>query len=264
MQAEIITIGDELLIGQVIDTNSAFIAKALNGMGVEVYQITSVHDDGEQIKTSLQNALQRVKVVIITGGLGPTKDDITKKVLCDFFNTELVANTDVERHVRELYRERTNVLNCLTATQWLVPASATILPNRIGSAPIMTFHEKGKVVFSLPGVPKEMETGIEEQVIPYLQRWSANQGEKEKIQHINVKVAGIPESALALLIGDWENNLPPFIHLAYLPSQDRITLRVSAYYDEKEDASYETELKQKIAELQALVRPYLVDVEKFL
>ena len=137
MRAEIITIGDELLIGQVVDTNSAWMAERLNEVGISLHQITSVHDNREHILKALDEAFSRADIVLTTGGLGPTKDDITKHVLCEYFHTTLVEDPTVREHIHNLYKERPEVLNRLTATQWLVPASATILPNRVGSAPIM-------------------------------------------------------------------------------------------------------------------------------
>ena len=144
MKAEIITIGDELLIGQVVDTNSAWMAERLNEVGISLYQITSVHDDREHILKALDEALSRVDIVFTTGGLGPTKDDITKNVLCEYFDTQLVENEQVRTHIYDLYKERPEALNRLTATQWLVPEKATILPNRVGSAPIMVFENEVK------------------------------------------------------------------------------------------------------------------------
>ena len=145
MRAEIITIGDELLIGQVVDTNSAWMAQRLNEVGISLHQITSVHDDREHILKALDEAFSRADIVLTTGGLGPTKDDITKHVMCEYFGTQLVEDPQVRTHIHELYKDRPEALNRLTATQWLVPASATILTNRVGSAPIMVFEYKSKV-----------------------------------------------------------------------------------------------------------------------
>ena len=141
MKAEIITIGDELLFGQVVDTNSAWMAQRLNEVGIELYQITSVHDDRQHILTAIEEAFSRADIVLTTGGLGPTKDDITKHVMCEYYHTTLVEDPRVREHIHILYQERPDVLNRLTATQWMVPASATILPNRVGSAPIMVFEK---------------------------------------------------------------------------------------------------------------------------
>lgn len=254
MRAEVITIGDELLIGQVIDTNSAFMAEHLNEQGIELYQITSVHDDANHIRRAVEEALDRVDLVITTGGLGPTKDDITKRVLCEFFSTDLVASAEVEAHVRELYKDRSDVLNRLTETQWMVPRSATILPNRVGSAPLMCWHlASGKMLFSLPGVPYEMEIAMREQVLPYIQSAiSASNGEKENITHCTIMVSGIPESSLALLLESWEDALPTDIHLAYLPKDGTIRLRLSGYGINPERVYAEKE------KLKVLVRDYMV------
>ena len=149
MRAEIITIGDELLIGQVVDTNSAWMAERLNEQGIELYQITSVHDSREHILNALDEAFGRVDVVLTTGGLGPTKDDITQTVLCEYFDTHLVEDIRVREHIHDLYRDRPDVLNKLTATQWLVPECAEILENRVGSAPLMVFHKGRKILAGL-------------------------------------------------------------------------------------------------------------------
>ena len=170
MNVSIIAIGDELLIGQVIDTNSAWMAQILNESGIEVYQVTSVHDQKEHILEAIDSAFGRVDVVLTTGGLGPTKDDITKHVLCEYFDTTLVADADVEKHIMQLYSHRADVLNRLTATQWMVPACATILPNRVGSAPLMVFAKGEKLLITMPGVPYEMKVAMQEQVMPYLNK----------------------------------------------------------------------------------------------
>lgn len=225
MRAEIITIGDELLIGQVVDTNSAFMAEQLNLVGIELYQVTSVHDDAEHIRRAVTEALSRVDVVITTGGLGPTKDDITKSVLCELFGAKLIPSAEVEANVRNIYKDRPEVLNRLTETQWLVPDNCTILTNRIGSAPLMYWRmPENKSLFSLPGVPREMEVAMTEQVMPILRKQHS-----EQITHRTILVSGIPESSLALHIEDFENNLPANIHLAYLPKQHTIRLRLSGY-----------------------------------
>lgn len=248
MRAEIITIGDELLIGQVVDTNSAFMAEELNKIGIELYQVTSVHDDAEHIRKAVTEALQRVDVVITTGGLGPTKDDITKNVLCELFNGKLVPDKAVEAHVRELYKDRPDVLNRLTETQWLVPDNCTVLPNRLGSAPIMYWPQSR--LFSLPGVPKEMEVAMREQVLPILTK-----GNTEQITHRTIIVSGIPESALALHIEDFENNLPEQIHLAYLPKDGTIRLRLSGYGVPAE------RVEEQQRKLIALTRQWLIATE---
>ena len=257
MRAEIITIGDELLIGQVVDTNSAWMGERLNEAGIELYQITSVHDNREHILKAIDEAFSRVDIVLTTGGLGPTKDDITKNVMCEYFNTTLVENVRVRTHIQDLYKDRPDALNRLTATQWLVPESATILPNRVGSAPIMVFErclgvqefssseefkiQNSKFLIALPGVPHEMKIAMTEQVLPFLRlKAKGERREARDIVHRTILVHGIPESKLAILIEDWENALPAYIHLAYLPKDGIIRLRLSSYGEatEKEVQSY--------------------------
>ena len=174
MRAEIITIGDELLIGQVVDTNSAWMAEQLNAYGIELYQITSVHDSREHILMALNEAFNRADIVLTTGGLGPTKDDITKQVLCEYFGTHLIEDARVRAHINQLYKERPDVLNRLTATQWLVPESAEILENRVGSAPLMVFHHGKQLLAAMPGVPYEMKIAMEEQILPYIGHTTAS------------------------------------------------------------------------------------------
>ena len=251
MRAEIITIGDELLIGQVVDTNSAFMAEELNKVGIELYQITSVHDDAAHIAAAVMEALSQVDVVITTGGLGPTKDDITKHVLCELMGGHLVPDKSVEAHIRDLYKDRPAVLNRLTETQWLVPDNCTVLPNRVGSAPLMYWQtQEGKQLFSLPGVPFEMETAMREQVLPILA-----QGQTAQITHRTIVVSGIPESALAIHIEAFENALPENIHLAYLPKNHTIRLRLSGYGVPVE--AVETEQRKLIA----LTKQWLIATE---
>ena len=251
MRAEIITIGDELLIGQVVDTNSAWMAQRLNEVGIELYQITSVHDDREHILKALDEAFSRADIVLTTGGLGPTKDDITKHVMCEYFGTTLVEDPRVREHIHELYKEREDVLNRLTATQWLVPESATILPNRVGSAPIMVFEQTGKLLVALPGVPHEMKIAMTEQVLPYI--GSKGRGE---IIHRTMMLYGIAESTLALKIEEWENALPQSMHLAYLPKDGIIRLRLSSYGEATKE-----EIEQQLANLKPLIADYLIATE---
>lgn len=269
MKAEIITIGDELLIGQVVDTNSAWMAERLNEAGIELYQITSVHDDREHILKALDEAFSCADIVLTMGGLGPTKDDITKHVMCEYFGTSLVEDIHVRAHIHELYKERPEVLNRLTATQWLVPESATILPNRVGSAPIMVFEyevegerlkvkgEEKKMLIAMPGVPHEMKIAMTEQVLPYLRlKVKGERRETGDIIHRTIMLAGIPESTLAIRIEDWENALPDSMHLAYLPKDGTIRLRLSSY-----GKASETEMDAQIATLTPLIADYLIATE---
>ena len=268
MRAEIITIGDELLIGQVVDTNSAWMAERLNEAGIELYQITSVHDDREHILKALDEAFSRADIVLTTGGLGPTKDDITKHVMCEYFGTTLVEDSRVREHIHELYKERPDVLNRLTATQWLVPESATILPNRVGSAPIMVFEQTGKLLVALPGVPHEMKIAMREQVMPFLEFRERSQSELQngasaysleasgEIIHHTMMLYGIAESTLALKIEEWENALPQSMHLAYLPKDGIIRLRLSSYGEATKE-----EIEQQLANLKPLIAGNLIATE---
>ena len=247
MRAEIITIGDELLIGQVVDTNSAWMAERLNEIGIELYQITSVHDTREHIIAALDEAFSRADLVLTTGGLGPTNDDITKHVLCEYFGTHLVEDARVRTHIEQLYSSRPDVLNRLTATQWLVPESAEILENRVGSAPLMVFHHGKQLLASMPGVPYEMKIAMEEQILPYIGRATTS------IIHKTLQVCGIPESALAILLEDFERQKPSSVHLAYLPKDGIIRLRLSSYGE-----NTEAEMQKLFEQLKDLVRDYMI------
>lgn len=278
MKAEIITIGDELLIGQVVDTNSAWMAQRLNEAGISLHQVTSVHDDRQHILRALDEAFSRVDIVLTTGGLGPTKDDITKHVLCEYFHTTLIEDPIVREHIHSLYKERPDVLNRLTATQWLVPESATILTNRVGSAPIMVLplsHSAAsntqypiggtpsdsaasrKFLISMPGVPYEMQVAMTEQVMPYIEA-IRRLGDKARGQviHRTILLAGIPESTLAIRIEAWEDALPGTMHLAYLPKDGTIRLRLSTYGEATAE-----EIDAQIAALLPLISDYVIALE---
>lgn len=260
MNAEIIAIGDELLIGQVVDTNSSWMESHLNQLGINVLQSTCVHDEKDQIMTCLTATLHRADLVLITGGLGPTKDDITKQVLCTYFHTVLVENESVHQHVLDLYRNRPSVLNTLTATQWMVPQCCTVIPNDVGSAPIMWFSVDNKIVISMPGVPYEMQYGMEHHILPKLKEYTTQQ----YIVHYTLLVQGIAESALALRIAAWEEALPQYMHLAYLPKDGIIRLRLTAIISASaisSKASLETEVQQQIDQLVPLINEYLIATE---
>ena len=255
MRAEIITIGDELLIGQVVDTNSAWMAEKLNEQGIELYQITSVHDDRNHIIAALDEAFSRVDIVLTTGGLGPTKDDITKHVLCEYFGTHLIEDAAVRAHIKELYRDRPDVLNRLTETQWLVPENAVILPNRVGSAPLMVFHKGTQILACMPGVPYEMKIAMEEQILPYIQNVQCvkDHVQKASIYHKTLQVTGIPESSLAILLEEYENAMPETLHMAYLPKDGVIRLRLSSYGTMREE-----EIGKWFEDLKSRVKDYLI------
>ncbi|MGS0526847.1 competence/damage-inducible protein A [Zobellia nedashkovskayae] len=244
MLAEIITIGDEILIGQIVDTNSVFIAKELNKIGVSVYQITSIQDDKEHILQALEDAKKRVQVVIITGGLGPTKDDITKHTLCEFFNDTLVEDAGVLAHVEELFKKyiTSTPISDINRKQALVPSKATVLKNAFGTAPGMWIQEDGVAFVSLPGVPYEMKNLMTDKVIPKI----ITDFNRPFILHRTVVTYGLGESAIAEKIEDWENNLPAFIKLAYLPNLGKVRLRLSAKGPNKQELedTIEAELKK--------------------
>ena len=251
--AEIISIGDELLIGQVVNTNASWMAQVLNQAGITVVEVSTVRDDRQAIWNAVSAAMARVDLVLTTGGLGPTKDDITKIVLCDYFHTRLVEDMRVRAHVHALYKNRPEVLNTLTATQWMVPSHATILPNRVGSAPIMVFDQGKHVLVSMPGVPHEMKVAMNEQVLPFLTEHLQLSAD---IIHRTIVVYGIPESTLALKIEKWEKELPKSIHLAYLPKQGVVRLRLSSYGE-----STTEQVDKCIDELLPLIRENVIATE---
>lgn len=246
MKAEIITIGDEILIGQIVDTNSAWISEQLNIHGIDVYQITSVHDDHEQILKALADAESRADLILITGGLGPTKDDITKKALCAYFECGLVINEQVLEQVTDMLTRRHIKVNQLNKDQALVPEKCTVLPNTTGTAPGMWFEKDHVIFVSMPGVPFEMQYLMENEVFPRLQ----GKGKVRTIYHQTVLIHGIPESMLAERIEPWELALPSFIKLAYLPSPFMIRLRLSAYGEDphtlKEEVAGQIEKLKRI------------------
>ena len=247
MQAEIITIGDELLIGQVIDTNSAYIAKQLNKIGISVYQITSVQDDRQHILNALKDAEEHVDIVIITGGLGPTKDDITKKTIAEYFNDHLIHDAAVLKNIKALWRQynRQKLLQ-VNKDQALVPSKAVVLMNALGTAPGMWLERDQKTFISLPGVPYEMQALVSEQVIPKLKV----KYHRPFILHKTLLVYGLGESTLANRIASWEDALPGHIKLAYLPNLGKMRLRLSAKGFEVDKVKEEVETQiQKLMPL---------------
>ena len=225
MKAAIITIGDEILIGQITDTNSGYIAKKLDSIGIEVFQMLSIGDDRQQILDAFQHFQNRVELVVITGGLGPTKDDITKKTFCEYFDDSLVLNEQVLLHVTQLiegfYKRPITQMN---KDQALVPSKAIILNNDFGTAPGIWMKNENTVFISLPGVPYEMKGIIENEVLPKVVR----EYERPYIIHKTILTVGEGESRVAERIEAWEDDLPTFIKLAYLPSPGRVRLRLSA------------------------------------
>ena len=225
MKSTIVTIGDEILIGQILDTNSQYISQALNRIGVVVAERTSIGDSAEQILATLDRALDRSDIVVITGGLGPTKDDITKHTLARYFNSELVYNSNEGEFIETLLARRGIPFTELNRGQAFVPQCCTVLHNAHGTAPGMWFEKGDKVVISLPGVPFEMKHLIDDTVVPMLSSRFA----LKSIVHRTMITSGIPESLLAEQIASWEDNLPAELHLAYLPAPNVVRLRLSAY-----------------------------------
>ena len=252
INVEIITIGDEILIGQIVDTNSAWMGVELNKAGFRIAQITSVHDDANHIVNALNNALGRADVVLFTGGIGPTKDDITKYTLTEYFDTKLVFDENVLLNIEELLKNRQRAMNELTRSQAMVPESCTVIQNPVGTAPITWFDKNEKVVISMPGVPYEMKTAMTNEIIPRLKA----RFKTPAIVHRNVLVTGYPESALAIKIADWENALPADIHLAYLPNYSIVKLRLSGISDN--ELSMEFSINQQIAGLKDILGEAIV------
>ncbi|AMC10432.1 damage-inducible protein CinA [Lutibacter profundi] len=224
MNAEIITIGDEILIGQILDSNSKWIASELNKIGISVYQITSIQDDKKHILKALKEAESNVDIVIVTGGLGPTKDDITKLTLVEYFDDELILNQKILSHIKEMFSKMNYPFTEVNKNQALIPSKCIPLTNEFGTAPGMWFNYRGKVVISLPGVPNEMKGLMQRSVLPKL---------KETFQlpfilHTTILTYGMGESMVAERIETWEDNLPKFVKLAYLPAYGRLRLRLTA------------------------------------
>ncbi|WP_426491801.1 competence/damage-inducible protein A [Hymenobacter sp. 102] len=228
---EIMTIGDELLYGQVIDTNSAFMGQELGKLGLRVRQITSVSDRADEIVAALDLARQRAQVVLMTGGLGPTKDDLTKHVLARYFGAELVLHEPTLRHVEGIFARFNRPMLEVNRQQALVPANCTVLHNALGTAPGMWFEDRGTVFVSMPGVPFEMKGLMTDEVLPRLRQHF----QTPAIEHVVVQTVGLGESFLAQRIEDWENRLPANVKLAYLPSLGGVRLRLTGHDDGQPD-----------------------------
>lgn len=257
MFAEIITIGDEILIGQIVDTNSAFISKELNKIGVSVYQITSVQDEKDHILKALTDAKSRAQLVIITGGLGATKDDITKHTLSEFFDDTLVRDASVLAHIEQLFEKyiTTTAISDVNRDQALIPSKSEALHNAFGTAPGIWIRDGETAFVSLPGVPFEMKNLITEEVIPKV----ISEFDRPYIMHRTLVTYGLGESAIASKIEAWENNLPHFVKLAYLPSLGKVRLRLTA------KGSDESELKlaveKEVEKLHALIGDIIYGLE---
>lgn len=241
MKAELLTIGDEILIGQIVNTNAVFLSKALNKIGIEIIQITSISDQKEHIIRALEASKKKANIVIMTGGLGPTKDDVTKHTLCEYFKDTLILNKKILDHIEDIFTKYvTSPINDQNRQQALLPSKAKIFKNLYGTASGMWFEEKNRVVVSLPGVPFEMKSLMKYEVIPALQAHF----ERPFIIHKTALTYGLGESAIAQRIMQWENQLPEKIKLAYLPNLGRVRLRLSGkgkdekYLENQIDAAF--------------------------
>ena len=257
MKAAIITIGDEILIGQIVDTNSGYIAKALDRIGIEIKEMLSISDDKQAILDAFLYLQNNVDIVVITGGLGPTKDDITKKTICDYFNDELVRDSAVEAHVIALIEKALQrKASQMNIDQALVPSKCTVLHNEVGTAPGMWIKKEQTLFVSLPGVPYEMKYLVDHQLVPKL----VKEYERPFIIHKTVLTYGQGESLVAERIEDWENDLPSFIKLAYLPAPGRVRLRLTAKGKDKQ--VLETELEIRLAALSTLIGDIIVGFDE--
>ncbi|MFV5695621.1 CinA family nicotinamide mononucleotide deamidase-related protein [Flavobacterium sp. LB3P122] len=253
MKATIVTIGDEILIGQIVDTNSGFIAKSLDKIGVEINEMISISDDKKHILDTFTKLQNTVDLVIITGGLGPTKDDVTKKTFCDYFEDELIVDQKVLAHVTHLiegFYKRT--ITQINKDQALVPSKCTVLHNQVGTAPGMWMKKENTVFISLPGVPFEMKYLVEQEIVPKVVR----EYKRPYILHKTILTYGQGESMVAERIEEWENNLPEFIKLAYLPAPGRVRLRLSARGTDKE--KLEAAIEENVKSLDAIIHDIIV------
>lgn len=255
MKADIITIGDEILIGQIVDTNSVWMAQRLGEIGLSVRRKYSIGDRREEIVSAVEESLKASEVVLITGGLGPTKDDITKKVLAEIFHSTLVRHEETYQRVERMMTARGIEFNELNKSQALVPECCTVLPNHKGTAPGMWFERDGRVVVSLPGVPFEMEHLMTESVLPRLKAHFNLQS----VVHRTAITYGLAESMMAERIAEWEDSLPDYLHLAYLPSPSQLRLRLSAYDVDAEQAA--REIDARFEALMPLLGEYFVGWE---
>ena len=248
MNVDIITIGDEILIGQIVDTNSAWMAQKLNDEGINVRQIISISDDPAHIAETFAESAKKVNIILITGGLGPTKDDKTKDTICKYFKTRLKSNPSVLKNIEQLLSRRGIALNRLNRDQALVPESSKVFQNKLGTAPGLLLEKDGCTFIFMPGVPYEMKYLMEFEVLPYL----SNHFQTSTIFHRTVLTQGLPESMLAEKISDWEDALPDYIKLAYLPSPQGVRLRLSAR--DRELATMKSEVELQISCLQQLIQ----------
>ena len=247
MTAEIITIGDELLIGQIVDTNSAWIGEQLSLTGIKVHQISSISDNEKHILQALAEAEKRVDLVLITGGLGPTKDDITKKTLCKYFDTDLVMYEDILAKIKEFFDRRGFKMLDVNKQQAALPENCTIIPNPVGTASGMWFEKNNTIFVSMPGIPHEMKRIMTDGVLPKLKK----EYDLPVILHRTILTYGIIESELSDLLEDFEKKLPEGVKLAYLPSLERLRLRLSI------SGKHKLELEKILDEQENKLKKYL-------
>jgi nicotinamide-nucleotide amidase len=252
--AELLTIGDELLYGQVVNTNAAWMGAELGKRGVRVVQITSVSDDPAAIVEALNAARTRANAVLVTGGLGPTKDDLTKHVLARYFGADLVLHEPTLRHVEGIFQRFNRPMLDVNRAQALVPANCEVVPNPLGTAPGMWFEDGGTVFVSMPGVPFEMKRMMTDTVLPKL----VERFQPPALRHRVVQTVGLGESFLAEKISDWEDSLPPYLKLAYLPNMWQLRLRLTGLQPEHLTAeALETEMAERIAALYPILGEYI-------
>lgn len=254
MNVGIIIIGDEILIGQVVDINSSWISREMNKIGFRTETVITVGDDGKSISDAIDRCLEVADVVFMTGGLGPTKDDITKKVICEKFGTELVLNEAVLANVAEMLGRRGIALTENNRGQALVPATATVINNAVGTAPGIMMERNGKLLFSMPGVPFEMRYLMEHEIIPLIKKHY----NLKPVFHKTLLLTGIAESILAEKISDWEDSLAKNVRLAYLPAYSSIRLRLSVYQPDDTTQSY---INAKVEELKRIVPENIIAYE---
>lgn len=251
IQAEILTIGDEILYGQILDTNAQWISAELDLIGIKVVRRTTVGDQKADMLYAFQCAEQRADIIIITGGLGPTNDDLTMPMLAAYFQSEIVTNEAVLQHVKDFFEKRGRTFSSLNKKQAEVPANAQILHNELGTAPGTWYEERGKVFVSLPGVPHEMKNLMKTEVIPRLSKAY----EMPVIYHKLIKTVGIGESTLAEMLEDWESQLPEHIALAYLPSVGHVKLRLTAVGESRSQLAQDVD--QQIKQLIPLAGKFI-------
>ena len=256
MKATIVTIGDEILIGQIVDTNSGYIAKALDKIGVQTTEMLSISDDKQHILNTFSSLQNKVDLVIITGGLGPTKDDITKNTFCEYFEDTFVRNQEVEDHIVALFTKLNFTPTQVNKDQALLPSKAQVLKNNYGTAAGMWMQKEKTVFVSMPGVPYEMKGIVNEELIPKI----VSEFKRPYIIHKTILTYGQGESMVAERIENWENNLPEFIKLAYLPSPGRVRLRLTARGENKE--ILEKAIEENVRALTSIIGDIIVGFDE--